>query len=289
MKYSDIAMYKSKSEGRDQFNFFTTELNHQVHEEVSIANDMQRALKEKEFVLFYQPKIEIKTGKIIGAEALIRWKHPHKGLIFPLSFIAIAENTGFILSLGTWIIDETVSMIKRLENAGIHDVHVSCNVSTRQFQNANLYKEIENAINFMEIDPALFAIEITESVMMEYLDSTLEVLKKIKTLGIHICMDDFGTGYSSLSYLRKFPIDSLKIDKSFVDDITQHEGNEHILINTIIAMGQTLNLHVIAEGVEEAYQMEYLRDKGCAYYQGYYCSKPIPEKDFFALLHKINQ
>ncbi|MFH0708923.1 MAG: EAL domain-containing protein [Pseudomonadota bacterium] len=286
MKYADIAMYKSKAEGRDQFSFFTTELNHQIHEEVNIANDMQRALKKEEFVLFYQPKIEIETGKIIGSEALIRWKHPKKGLISPISFIPIAENTGFILSLGTWVINETVKMIRRMENAGFNDVHVSCNVSTRQFQNVNLYADIEYAMQTNGINPTLFAIEITESIMMEYLETTLDVLKKIKTLGIHICMDDFGTGYSSLSYLRKFPIDSLKIDKSFVDDITEGSDNEHILINTIIAMGQTLNLHVIAEGVEKEYQMEYLREKGCAYYQGYYFSKPVPEDEFFILLEK---
>lgn len=286
MKFADIAMYKAKSEGRDQFSFFTATLNAQVHEEVEIAHDMHRALEAREFVLYYQPKIHIETGKIIGAEALIRWKHHEKGMIYPNNFITIAENTGFILKLGTWIIDETAEMISRLEHSGYRDVHVSCNVSTRQFQNLHLFSDIENAIRSNAINPALFAIEITESVMMEYLDLTLEVIKKIKRLGVHICMDDFGTGYSSLSYLRQFPIDSLKIDKSFVDDISQTENNDHILLNTIIAMGQTLNLHVIAEGVEEKYQMEYLKEHGCAYYQGYYFAKPVSEDDFFELLEK---
>jgi diguanylate cyclase (GGDEF)-like protein len=286
MKFADIAMYKAKSEGRDQFSFFTSTLNAKVHEDVQIAHDVHRALEEREFVLYYQPKIHIPTGKIIGAEALIRWNHYEKGMIYPGSFITIAENTGFILKLGTWIIDETTKMISRLEHTGYTDVHVSCNVSTRQFQNLHLYSEIENAIRSNEINPALFAIEITESVMMEYLDITLEVLKKMKALGIHICMDDFGTGYSSLSYLRQFPIDSLKIDKSFVDDISENDNNDHILLNTIIAMGQTLNLNVIAEGVEEVYQMEYLKERGCEYYQGYYFAKPVPEDEFFALLEK---
>ncbi len=284
MKYADIAMYKAKSEGRDQFSFFTASLNAQVHEEVMIANDMHRALEEHEFLLYYQPKIEIATGKIIGAEALIRWNHHDKGMIYPDKFISIAENTGFILKLGTWIIEETAAMIGRLQENGYIDIHVSCNVSTRQFQNLHLYTDIYDAVKKNNIDPALFAIEITESVMMEYLHITLEILKKIKSLGIHICMDDFGTGYSSLSYLRQFPIDSLKIDKSFVDDISASNSNEHILINTIIAMGQTLDLHVIAEGVEQEYQEKYLREKGCGYYQGYYFSKPIPEDQFFELL-----
>lgn len=286
MKFADIAMYKAKSEGRDQFSFFTGELNRKIHEEVEIASDMFRALEEKEFVLHYQPKIEIATGRIIGAEALIRWNHSKKGLIFPNQFIQIAENNGFILKLGTWIIGETARMIRRLNDAGYYDVHVSCNVSTRQFQDLHMYSDIESAIAENEIDSSLFAIEITESVMMQYLEVTLEVLRKIKSLGVHICMDDFGTGYSSLSYLQKFPIDSLKIDKSFVDAIVENGDNDNILINTIIAMGHTLNLNVIAEGVEYAYQKEYLRNRGCPYYQGYHFAKPVPEKEFFALLEK---
>lgn len=286
MKFADIAMYKAKSEGRDQFSFFTSELNQRIHEEVEIAGDMFRALEEEEFVLYYQPKIEIRSGKIIGAEALIRWNHHKKGLIPPSSFIPVAESNGFILKLGTWVINETARMISRMEQSGHKDVHVSCNVSTRQFQNLHMFSDIENAINTTGINPGSFAIEITESVMMQYLEVTFEVLKKIKNLGVHICMDDFGTGYSSLSYLKKFPIDSLKIDKNFVDDITENGDNEHILINTIIAMGETLNLHVIAEGVEKEYQRNYLEKKGCLYYQGYYFSKPVPEKEFFALLEK---
>lgn len=286
MKFADIAMYKAKSEGRDQFCLFTASLNAQIHEEVKIANDMHRALEDKEFQLYYQPKIHIKSGKIIGAEALIRWKHHEKGMIYPSTFIRVAENTGFILKLGTWIIEETAEMISRLEHTGYKDIHVSCNVSTRQFQNLHLYSEIEQAVRDNGINPHNFAIEITESVMMEYLDITLEVIKKIKRLGVHVCMDDFGTGYSSLSYLRQFSIDSLKIDKSFVDDIDREGDNAHLLINTIIAMGQTLNLNVIAEGVEEAYQMEYLKERGCEYMQGYYFSKPIPEDAFFELLEQ---
>ncbi|WP_295051396.1 EAL domain-containing protein [Sulfuricurvum sp.] len=288
MKFADIAMYKAKGEGRDQFSFFTTTLNNKVHEEVAIANDMHRAFEEEEFELYYQPKIHIESGKIIGAEALLRWNHYEKGMIAPDHFIYIAENTGFILKLGTWIIEETARAIKRIQDAGYKGIHVSCNVSTRQFQNLNLYGEIKEAVRINRIDPSLLAIEITESVMLDYLEVTLEILKKIKALGVYICMDDFGTGYSSLSYLRQFPIDSLKIDKSFVDDISCTQKNETILLNTIIAMGQTLNLRVIAEGVEEEYQMEYLKERGCEFYQGYYFSKPIPEKAFFELLQKNN-
>lgn len=284
MKFADIAMYKAKSEGRDQFSFFTSSLNDQVHEEVKIAHDMHRALKDGEFVLYYQPKIHIKTGKIFGAEALIRWIHHEKGVIYPDQFISIAENTGFILKLGTWVIEKSAEMISRLQHSGYTNIHVSCNISTRQFQNLHLFSDIENAIRINEINPSQFAIEITESVMMESLDVTMEVIKKIKGLGIHICMDDFGTGYSSLSYLRQLPIDSLKIDKSFVDDISENGDNDHILINTIIAMGETFNLNTIAEGVEHLYQVEYLKEHGCKYYQGFYYSTPVPEDQFFELL-----
>lgn len=286
MKYADIAMYKAKSEGRDQFCFFTNEMNKRVHYEVNIANDMRRAYDDKEFVLYYQPKVEIATGRMIGAEALIRWNHYEKGIIDPSSFIHIAENNGFILKLGTFVIEETARMLGRMKELGFDNLHISCNVSTRQFQNPNLFSEIENAININHINPAVFAIEITESVMIDYIELTLEVLKKIKNLGTRICMDDFGTGYSSLSYLKQFPIDSLKIDKSFVDDIAEDGDNEHILINTIIAMSKTLGLHLIAEGVEHKYQIDYLRDHGCPYYQGYYFSKPVSEKVFLELLKK---
>ena len=284
MKYADIAMYKAKSEGRDQFSFFTNELNLQIHEEVRIANDMHRALDENEFVLYYQPKIEISTGKIIGAEALIRWNHYEKGIVYPNDFIHVAENTGFITKLGTWVIHETARMLARLKSHGYGDIHISCNVSTRQFQNPALYDDINNAIGTYAVNPQKFAIEITESVMMEHLDVTMETLTKIKSIGVNICMDDFGTGYSSLSYLRQMPIDSLKIDKSFVDDITENGNNDQVLINTIIAMGKSLNLNVIAEGVDKSYQLDFLRSIGCGYYQGYYFAKPVNEESFISLL-----
>jgi len=289
MKFADIAMYKAKSEGRDQFSFFTKDLNSKIHEEVDIANDMHRAFDEKEFCLYYQPKIEISSGRIIGAEALLRWNHHQKGQISPVKFIHIAEHTGFILPLGRWVMEETIEVLRRMKDQGIEDVHISCNVSTRQFQNIHLFSEIESAIRQSGINPNRFAIEITESVMIEYLDVTLDILQKIKQLGVHICMDDFGTGYSSLSYLQSFPIDSLKIDKSFVDAISKEKNNSNLLIDTIIAMGKALNLHVIAEGIEEEYQLEYLRDRGCNYYQGYYYSKPIPEDEFMKLLAASRQ
>ncbi len=286
MKYADIAMYKAKSEGRDQFSAFTPALNDQIHREMEIANDMHRALEAGEFSLFLQPKVEILSGTIIGAEALIRWNHPLKGMMNPAEFIGIAENTGFILSLGSWVIEQSGAILERLNRRGHRTLHLSCNLSTRQFQNINLVGEIEKMVRHCDILPEQFAIEITESVMMEYVEATLLTLDAIKKLGVQICMDDFGTGYSSLSYLRRFPIDALKIDKSFIDDISPAGDNDRLLLNTIIAMGETLGLKMIAEGVEEAYQVEYLQKKGCGYFQGYFCSKPLDEEAFVKLLEE---
>ncbi|MEA2110681.1 MAG: EAL domain-containing protein [Campylobacterota bacterium] len=286
MKFSDIAMYKAKEEGRDNFNFFTEALDHKIHEEVAIFNDMQRALKEHEFKLFYQPKVEVRSGKVIGAEALIRWQHPQKGLIFPDKFIHIAENTRFILPLGKWVIEEACRMISRLDKLKYDDLHVSLNVSTRQFQFANLYEDVRDAIQESGIDGSKLAIEITESIMMLHLNDAIKIMDKLKSLDVHICMDDFGTGYSSLAYLQKFSIDSLKIDKSFVDDVLTSDSNDDIILNTIIAMGKSLNLHTIAEGIETVEQLKYLEEKGCPYYQGYLFSKAVPEDEFMALLEK---
>ena len=286
MKYADLAMYKTKADGRDNFNFFTQTQNSIVHAEVEMVNDMQRAFYDNEFKLYYQAKVDAKSEKIIGAEALIRWEHHEKGLIGPNQFIALAENTGFILNIGKLVINESVRTIKRLNDLGYKDLVISINISTRQFQNSNLEKELQEAINANEIDAKQVAIEITEGILMKYVDTSLQTLKRINALGVSIYLDDFGTGYSSLSYLKKFPIDTLKIDKSFVDDIQDDtEQNSSLLVNTILAMGKNLGIKVIAEGVETKAQADYLIALDCDTIQGYYYSKPIPEAEFIELLN----
>ena len=288
MKYADIAMYQAKSDGRDNFHFFTQKLNRKIHDEVNIVNDMQRALYDNEFQLYYQAKVDVKTGKIVGAEALLRWIHHEKGLIGPNIFIPISESTGFILTLGKLVIENATKSIKKFTDLGYADLVISINVSTRQFQNSNLYKDLKTQIDNSGINPRQLGIEITESVMMKYINKTLASLENIKKLGVSIYLDDFGTGYSSLSYLKKFPIDVLKIDKSFVDDIhsssDKTSDNEELLIDTIIAMGKSLNLRVVAEGVETKEQYEFLKEKDCEIIQGYYFAKPMNEKDFIKLL-----
>lgn len=285
MKYADIAMYKSKGDGRDNFNFFTSKLNNQIHDEVNIINDMQRAFYDNEFELYYQPKIDTQSGKIVGAEALLRWQHNKKGLIAPNIFIPLAENTGFILIFGRFVIQESTKFIHKLNGLTDEKLVISINVSTRQFQNSNLKQDLENEIVNNNINPKQLAIEITESIMMEHVDNALANLKSIKKLGVLVYLDDFGTGYSSLAYLKKFPIDTLKIDKSFIDDITKESTDKNsLLVDTILRMGQSLGLKVIAEGVEDKHQFEYLKQRKCDTIQGYYFAKPMPESEFIELV-----
>ncbi|MDK9694421.1 MAG: EAL domain-containing protein [Sulfurimonas sp.] len=284
MKYADIAMYKAKGDGRDNFSFFSQELNKKVHTEVDIVNDMQRAFHDNEFKLYYQPKIDVKSKKIVGAEALLRWHHKQKGFIPPSLFIPLAENTGFILNLGKFVIQNSTQAIKRFNSLGYKNLSISINVSTRQFQNTNLYQDLKESIDDNKINPTQLGIEITESVMLKYIDNALIALNEIKKLGISIHIDDFGTGYSSLSYLKKFPIDTLKIDKSFVDDIIDKDESGRLLVNTILSMGKSLHLKTVAEGVETKEQYEFLRDNGCDTIQGYYFAKPMCEDEFIKLL-----
>ena len=285
MKNSDIAMYKAKEQGRDQFYFYTEALNHDVQQKVQLEKEMHAALESGEFVLYYQPKVRTVDNAITGAEALIRWIHPQKGLIYPDQFISLAENTGFILKLGEWIIEEGCRMIEELNTRGFGHLQLSINLSTRQLQNVNLYKVFANFLQQYHIKPGQLALEMTESVMITKTDATIGLLHRLKSLGMKLCMDDFGTGYSALSYLHQYPIDVVKIDKSFIDIITSKESKA-VLLDTIIAMGETLNLKMVAEGVEHEYQREYLVEKGCEFYQGYLFSKPMERDAYIRLLEK---
>jgi diguanylate cyclase (GGDEF)-like protein len=286
MKYADIAMYQAKANGRNQFIFFTSELNELVHKEVELTAEMYTALKENEFKLYLQPKMDLNHEQVIGAEALIRWEHPTKGLIPPDAFIPISEKNGFITKLGEWVIYESARIASHIAKEGYQNIHISCNVSVLQLHDFTIVKIIQNALEQYQLDPKLISIEITETVMMEEYKLSIEILKQIKELGIKICMDDFGTGYSSLASLQNLPIDSLKIDKSFVDCIS--DKADTTLIDTILAMGNALNLAVIAEGVENEKQKSYLQSHGCNYAQGYLYSKPINEEAFLKYLHSYS-
>ncbi len=279
LKNADIAMYKSKALGKNNFHFFTESLNEEIQEKIQIQRLMVSGLDEGYFQLFYQPKVDINSNKIVGCEALIRLIDPVHGLIPPDKFIYIAEENNFIIPLGKWIIEEGAKQLKKWENTPLKDLRLSINVSGVQFKDPNLINTLENAIN--TIDRSKLEIELTESVLMSDFDEKLDTIHKFKELGLRLSLDDFGTGYSSLSYLKKIPFDTLKIDKSFIDDL--ESTKDQSFINMIVTIADELKLDVVAEGVENKEQLEYLKKMKCEQYQGYYCSKPLPVKEFEAL------
>jgi len=280
MKSADIAMYQSKKRGRNTYTFFQNKQSESLENELQMMQDMSAAVDNNEFELHYQPKVLVKDNSVIAAEALLRWEHPTLGHILPAQFISLAENTGLILKLGRWVLKEVCKFISSF-NILSNDktLNISINISIRQFQQENIYEVLKENIAKYGIDGSQISLEITESIMMENFDKMVEKLNKIKTLGVSISLDDFGTGYSTLSYLSKLSIDELKIDKAFVDEIPI-DGDSTIVLDTIIAMGKTLNMSVVAEGVEHEYQRQYLEDKGCDIYQGYLFSKPLIEKAY---------
>jgi diguanylate cyclase (GGDEF)-like protein/PAS domain S-box-containing protein len=279
MKNADIAMYRSKAIGRDNFTFYEEHFNTHIHTEMHLLQDMSDAIDKGEFFFQYQPKVHLSNNEVVSVEALIRWKHPTMGLIYPDRFIDLAENTGLILKLGRWVIDEACSSIAWFnQTVANKKFHLSINISIRQFQHENMYKILKKAIEKYKIDASQLSIEITESIMKENHDEMAQQLNKIKSLDIGISLDDFGTGYSTLSYLDKLSIDELKIDKAFIQQIPKN-GDKNILVDTIITMGKNLNMTVVAEGVEYEYQREYLKEKECDIYQGYLFSKPVSRQE----------
>jgi len=286
MKSADIAMYKSKSRGRNNFTFYDKEYDKSIYTEMELVQDMSMAIDNNEFTLHYQPKVLVNNNKVVAAEALIRWKHPKLGYIMPDKFIPLAENTGLILRLGRWIIKEACQSIAEFNRCNTQKkLNLSINISIRQFQHENIYEILKENIERYAIDGSQISIEITESIMMENHEQMVKKLNEIKTLNVGISLDDFGTGYSTLSYLNTLSIDELKIDKAFVDVIpTENQRNTHtsIVLDTIIAMGKTLNMSVVAEGVEHEYQRQYLEDKGCDIYQGYLFSKALPREEYIS-------
>ena len=282
LKSADIAMYKSKSRGRNNYTFYEKKYDKSINTEMELVQDMSIALENNEFLLYYQPKVLVKDNEVISAEALLRWKHPKIGYISPSIFIPLAENTGLILRLGRWIIQEACNSIVEFNRCNPHKkLSLSINISIRQFQHENMYEVLKENIERCGIDGSQISIEITESIMMENQERMVEKLNQIKTLNVGISLDDFGTGYSTLSYLNRLSIDELKIDKAFVDVIPK-DGNKSIVLDTIIAMGKTLNMSVVAEGVEHEYQRQYLKKKKCDIYQGYLFSKALPRDEYIS-------
>jgi diguanylate cyclase (GGDEF)-like protein/PAS domain S-box-containing protein len=283
IQYADTAMYRAKEAGRDAFRFFTAEMNAQSLARLDLENALRRAIDNEEFVLFFQPKVHIGSGRISGAEVLIRWQRPGHGMVSPALFIPLLEETGLIVRVGTWVIHEACRKIAQWGKSGIGAVHLSVNVSGIQFFVGGLEEEVLKAIREHDIAPELLELELTESSLMSNAEETISVLRNLKELGIQISIDDFGTGYSSLAYLKRFPIDKLKIDIAFVREVTSNPDDAAIVL-AIINMAHSLKLDVIAEGVEKEAQLAYLRRHGCDEMQGYYFSRPLPEGEFQAML-----
>ncbi|MCL6573070.1 MAG: EAL domain-containing protein [Bacillus sp. (in: Bacteria)] len=285
IKKADMAMYFSKSLGRNNFQFFTKDLIDKSQYEVDLEMKLRKALERNEFLLYYQPQINLETNRIIGAEALIRWKHPEKGIISPGEFIPVAEETGLIIPIGVWALRNACQQNKRWQVNGLPPITVAVNISAKQFLQSNLAEIVRQVLIETELDPKYLEIEITESMTMD-VERTISTLLDLKKIGVKISIDDFGSGYSSLNYLKRFPIDKLKIDQSFIRECIT-DSNDEIIVKTIIAMAHNLKLQVIAEGVETKEQISFLLQQRCTEAQGFYFSKPIPVEEFENIYNRI--
>jgi EAL domain-containing protein (putative c-di-GMP-specific phosphodiesterase class I) len=258
-------------------------MNVSAFKQLLMENSLRRALEKEEFVIYYQPQISLTTQKVIGAEALVRWQHPDLGLVFPNEFIGLAEETGLIVPIGEWIIKKVCEQSKKWQADGFEKMCIAVNLSARQFQQMNLVSTIAKIIADTGLDPACLGLEVTESIAMKNADFTIAALNEFKKMKIHLSLDDFGTGYSSLSYLKRFPLETLKIDRSFVRDITT-DPNDAAIVNAVVALAHSLKLSVVAEGVETEGQLTFLKNHQCDSVQGYIFSHPLSEINFLKFI-----
>jgi diguanylate cyclase (GGDEF)-like protein/PAS domain S-box-containing protein len=283
VKYADVAMVRAKEAGRDGYRFFTAGMNVQVLARLDLELALRAAIDGDQFELHYQPKLDLNTGRVTGVEALLRWRRPGVGLVYPAEFVPVMEDTGMVVRVGAWIIGEACRQIAAWNAEGVRDVRVAVNVSSRQFVEGDLEGDIRAALAEHRVDPGLLELELTESALMSNFEHTVQVLERLKTLGIRIAIDDFGTGYSSLAYLKRFPIDKLKIDIAFVRDITTNPDDAAIAL-AIISMAHSLHMQVIAEGVESRAQMALLRRHRCDEIQGFHFSRALLPADLARLV-----
>ncbi|MGC1186271.1 MAG: EAL domain-containing protein [Candidatus Acidiferrales bacterium] len=283
IKDADTAMYHAKQSGRDNYQFFRPDMSLRAVERQSLEGQLRYALERHELLLHYQPKINLKTRAITSVEALVRWQHPERGLLLPGQFLAIAEDTGIIVAIGQWVLREACRQTREWLDAGVLAVPVAVNISSLEFQNDRFSEGVQAALKDSDLDPRYLELELTESVLMKHAQSAATSLEKLRTIGVRLAVDDFGTGYSSLSYLTRFPINSLKLDQSFVHDISSSE-DDAIVVSAVINMGNSLKHTVIAEGVETLEQLAFLQAHGCEEGQGYYFSRPVAAPQFAELL-----
>jgi len=283
IKNADTAMYHAKQSGRDNYQFFAPDMSLRAVERQSLEGQLRYALERHELLLQYQPKVNLKTGAIVGVEALVRWQHPERGLLLPGQFLTIAEDTGMIVTIGQWVLREACRQTREWLDARLPAVPVSVNISSLEFRSEQFLEHVQVALKDTRLDPRYLELELTETVLMRHTESTTYMLGKLKAIGVRLAVDDFGTGYSSLSYLTRFPIDSLKLDQSFVHNIITGL-NDAIVIGSVISMAKSLKQSVIAEGVETIEQVAFLQAHGCDEGQGYYFSRPAAAQQFAHLL-----
>ena len=283
LKNADTAMHFAKEQGRANYQFYGRTMNSRALEKLSMEAQLRRALERNELALHYQPKVDAKTGAVVGVEALVRWLHPELGIVGPTQFIPIAEEIGLIIPIGEWVLEEACKQVRAWHQQGYSGLGMAVNIAGPHFRQTKLLRSVGDAIRRLEIPSRCLELEVTESMLMDNLDATQVTLRRLKEMGVKLAMDDFGTGYSSLAYLKRFPLDTLKIDRSFLKDAPDDKGDS-ALITAIIALAHRLNLSVVAEGVEYENQLAFLRDQGCDLIQGYLVSRPTTPENLDNLL-----
>ncbi|HEC12957.1 MAG TPA: PAS domain S-box protein [Acidiferrobacteraceae bacterium] len=285
LKHADTAMYRAKELGRNTYQFYSADMSAKAFERLNLETNLRHALERDEFVLHYQPQFNLTDGRMVGVEALLRWQHPDLGLVSPIEFIPLLEETGLIVPVGEWVLHAACLQACAWNDDGLKPLRMSVNLSGRQINSPNFIATVEQVLEESKLDPALLELEMTESILMHNIQSTIKTLETISEMGVRFSIDDFGTGYSSLSYLKRFPIDTLKIDRSFIHDLTQ-DPDDATLVEAIIAMGRALNLNIVAEGVETEMQVKFLRAHNCSVIQGFFISQPLPEKELTIFLYE---
>ncbi|MEN6520400.1 MAG: EAL domain-containing protein [Armatimonadota bacterium] len=287
VKNADTAMYRAKEMGRNNYQFYTETLNMAVLKRMTLENSLRKALEREEFVVHYQPRVNVNDGEIMGMEALIRWQKPESGLVYPAQFIPLAEETGLIVQIGEWVLRTACVQNRKWHDAGLAALPVAVNISARQFHQNDLVWVVKDALKSAGLEPRYLELELTESALMHNTDQAVRALNELRELGVRISLDDFGIGHSSLGYLKRFPVNTVKIDQSFVRDITT-DPDDAAIAGAVVAMAHSLKLNVIAEGVETLQQLEFLRSLNCDEMQGYFVSRPIPPDEFLQFLNKPN-
>ena len=286
LRRAEMALRCAKLASRGSYRFYAQDMSNAADERLALENDLRRGLELGQLELHYQPKVDIATNRIRSAEALLRWRHPTRGLVPPNVFIPIAEDTGLIVPIGEWVLRQACRQVRSWIDSGMSPVRVAVNLSAKQFRHVDLVAVVRSAIEEAQLQPGYVELELTESAIMDDAEKSASTLEILSTMGVHISIDDFGTGYSSLSYLRRYPLDKLKIDRSFVRDVMSN-ANDASIVKAIISLAHNLRLRVVAEGVETAEQLGFLRELGCDQYQGYFCSPAVPAAAFEALLQRM--